>query len=215
MNFKTEFSRQFHSLRNVLLFLQIPAGMIMLLVLFLKLKYDIDTGNLTRDANAVAEQPLYIGLVSNLGILFWCASAAICFFSGWIGNKRGGASIESFLVYSGVLSVILLFDDLLQLHEDFFPEELHIPEEWILLLYTSLAIAVFFQYRAIIPSTNYLILLSCTILFGLSIAIDLFDPGIRGGGFLEDSAKFLGVLTWFGYYTSVGYECLSQKISST
>ncbi len=211
MNIKSEISRQYQVLQNVFIYLQIPAFLILLFVLFLKLKFDIDTGNFTRDSNGVAHQPIYIGLVSNLGILFWCASATISLFTGWAGRKKGSSSIESFLVYSGILSSILLLDDLLQLHEEFFPNVLRVPEELVLVFYGVLAIAIFYRYRKIILTTNYLILLTCALFFGLSIAIDVFFPELPGESLIEDGAKFTGVLTWFGYYASLGYETIKQK----
>lgn len=186
----------------------------MLLVLFLKLRFDIDTGNLTRDVNALAKLPIYTGLVSNLGILFWCASATISLFAGWFGKNKGTISIEAFLVYSGMLSVVLLIDDLLQLHEVFFPEQLQVPEMVVFAIYGIFTIMLFFHYRKIILTTNYLILLTCLLLFGLSLIVDLFLDGFPGENLLEDGAKFIGILTWFGYYASLSYETVKKKISA-
>ncbi|MBI5965597.1 MAG: hypothetical protein HY863_19130 [Chloroflexi bacterium] len=211
MNIKSEISRQIRVLQNTFICLQIPAGLILLFVLFLKLRFDIDTGDLTRDSNSVAHQPIYIGLVSNLGILFWCASATISLFTGWAGRSKGASSVESFLIYSGILSSALLLDDLLQLHEDFFPNVLRVPEELVLVFYGVLAIAIFYRYRKIILTTNYLILLTGVMLFGLSIVVDILLPEFPGESLIEDGAKFTGILTWFGYYASLGYETIKQK----
>ena len=214
MNINSEVSRQLKTLRNVFVFLQIPAGLILLLVLFLKIKFDIDTSNLTQDSNSVAGQPFYIGLVSNLGILFWCASATVCLFTGWTGKSRG-ISVESFLVSSGILSIVLLLDDLLQLHEGFFQNDLHIPEELVIAIYGFFTLTIFFQHRKIILTTNYLILLTCMMLFGLSLVVDLFLPEMPGENLVEDGAKFVSILTWFGYYASLSYDTIKKKISIT
>lgn len=214
MNIKSEISRQFQSLRSVFIFLQIPAGIILFLLLFLKLKFDIDTEDLTRDVNALAGLPPYAGIVSNLGVLFWCASATVSLFAGLIG-KRKGLSIESFLIYSGILSVVLMLDDLFLLHEEVFPENLHIPEKLVFAIYGILAVAIFFQHRKIILSTNYLILLTCTMFLGLSVFVDVFFNDFRGEDLVEDGAKIIGIMTWFGYYATLGYETIKQKISVT
>ena len=34
----------------------------------------------TRDPLSIVGAPVYIGILSNLGILFWAAGATICFF---------------------------------------------------------------------------------------------------------------------------------------
>lgn len=214
MNIRSEISRQFQSLRNVFIFLQIPAGMILLLLLFLKLKFDIDTEELTRDVNALAGLPPYAGMVSNLGVLFWCASATLCLFTGLIG-KRKGLSIESFLFYSGILSAVLMLDDLFLLHEEIFPENLHIPEKLVFAIYGILAFTIFFLHRKIVFSTNYLILLTCTMFLGLSVFVDVFFNNFRGEDLVEDGAKIIGIMTWFGYYATLGYETIKQKISVT
>ena len=213
MSINSEVARQLKTLRNVFVFLQIPAGLILLLVLFLKLRFDIDTSKLTQDSNSVADQPLYIGLVSNLGILFWCATAAISLFTGRLGKSRE-ATVESFLIYSGILSIILLLDDLFQLHEEVFQYKLHIPEELVLACYGIFTVVVFFRHRKIIPSTNYLVLFSGLLLFGFSLTVDTFLGNIRAENLVEDGSKFLGILTWFGYYASLSYETIKKKISA-
>jgi len=213
MNIKSEVSRQFHSLRNVLIFLQIPAGLILLMVLFLKLRFDIDTSDLTQDPNSVAGQPFYVGLLSNLGVIFWGTSATISIFTGLIGKSKS-PSVASFLIYSGILSTLLLLDDLLQLHEEVFQYGLHVPEELVLAVYGLLAAGIFFSHRKVIPASNYLILLASLVLFGFSLSMDTFLEDIPGENLLEDGSKFIGIVTWFGYYTSLGYESIKEKIST-
>lgn len=214
MNIKLELSRQWQWIKPITTFLLIPTFLILLLVLYLKLKFDIDTGFLTRDSNAVAHQPIYIGFVSNLGILFWCASAAITIFASSLEKNKKNIGIESFLLYSGALSLILLFDDLFQLHEEVFPNNFNIPEIAVLAVYGSFAALVFYRFRTIIPSTNFLILLICVGFFGISILVDVFHPEFPGESLVEDGAKFAGVVTWFGYYTSVSFDSIKKKLSA-
>ncbi len=214
MNIKLEISRQWQWIKPITIFLLIPTFLILLLVLYFKLEYDIDTGFLTRDSNAVAHQPIYIGFVSNLGILFWCASAAIALFTSSLEKNKASISVESFLLYSGILSYILLLDDLFQLHEEVFPNNFNIPEIAVLAVYGSFALLVFYRFRKIIPSTNFLILLICSGFFGISILVDVFHPDFPGESLVEDGAKFAGVVTWFRYYTSVSFDNLKKKLTS-
>ncbi len=214
MNFREIVKNQFQALRNVFIFLQIPAVMTLLLVVFLKVRFDISTGDLLRDSNAVSELPPYVGMVSNLGILSWCAAATVCLFTAWAGWKKG-INVESFLLYSGIVSAILMFDDLFMFHDEFFPETLHFPEELVLLVYGSFALVTFYRHRHIILSSNYLILLTSLMLFGVSLVVDQFFKEIPGEKLIEDGAKFTGILTWFGYYAILSYETMKKKIAAT
>ena len=45
---------------------------------------------LTADPLAVCRAPIYIGAISNLGILLWCASASICLFCFALLRKNPG-----------------------------------------------------------------------------------------------------------------------------
>ena len=50
----------------------------------------------TRDPLRIAEAPLYYGIVSNIGILFWCTSAVICLFTSAILCKSNDKGLSSF-----------------------------------------------------------------------------------------------------------------------
>jgi hypothetical protein len=61
-------------------------------------------------------------LISNLGVIGWCAAAAMCLFCAGVLRKRDDPSERrNFLAASGCLMGLLLFDDLFLLHEIFFP----------------------------------------------------------------------------------------------
>ena len=54
----------------------------------------------------------------------------------------------------------------------------------------------------------------CSGFFGISILVDVFHPDFPGESLVEDGAKFAGVVTWFGYYTSVSFDNLKKKLTS-
>ncbi len=213
MNIKSVINKQFTGLRNTFIFFQLPAGLILLFVVFLKIAFDVSTGDLLRDANAVSHRPPYVGMVSNLGILAWCATACICLFTAFLSHPKG-INVESFLLYSGILSAILMFDDLFQFHDEAFPEYLNLSEELVLLSYGLFALIIFYRHKDIILSTNYLILLTCLALFFISIVVDQFFKEIPAEKLIEDGAKFTGILTWLGYYLQISYETLKKKITA-
>ena len=59
-------------------------------------------GDLTRDPAAILDVPVYVGFLSQIGILLWAATAAICLFSAAVLWRREPVdSIARFLVCSG------------------------------------------------------------------------------------------------------------------
>jgi len=89
----------------------------------------------------------FLGFVSNLGVLVWCASAAVCLFSWAVLRNRVDARIfASFVFYAGLLSALLLVDDFFELHELVFPKYLHVPETFTYACYGFLAVALLFTF---------------------------------------------------------------------
>ena len=75
--------------------------------------YNIPISSFTRDPTVVLGGPSYIGFISNIGILFWAFTAAICLFSSVIHKQGNNQATSQFLLYSGLLTLWLLLDDLL------------------------------------------------------------------------------------------------------
>jgi hypothetical protein len=154
---------------------------------------------------SVANIHPFAGVVSNVGVLLWCASAAICLFSWSIlryGNSERGPS--NFLGYSGLMTVVLLLDDLFLFHEVIFPHYLGIPEQITIIVYGSLVFYWVIAFKTFILETEYLILLTAFTFFGLSLLVDVFQYRIEPflGDWrilLEDSFKLLGIVGWCGY----------------
>ena len=79
--------------------------------------YDIPVYKFTADPTATLSAHPFTGLVSNIGIIFWCATVAICFFTFAIYRASNQDKISIFLLISAFLSLILLLDDLFLFHE--------------------------------------------------------------------------------------------------
>jgi hypothetical protein len=58
------------------------------------------------------------GVFSNLGVILWCVAATVSLFSLSV-YTHASPQTKSFLLYSGILGVILTLDDLLVVHENF------------------------------------------------------------------------------------------------
>jgi len=162
---------------------------------------DISLDTLTRDPAAVGDLPFYTGALSSLGAMLWAAAAAICLFGARMA-ARGGASRRDgeFLRSAGLLSVLLGLDDLYLLHEQFGPGVLGLPDDALLLLYALLLAAVLLIYRVEILRGEWLLLGGGLALFAASLAIDLIVDEAPGVLFLEDTAKFLGIVVWLVYF---------------
>jgi len=147
---------------------------------------------------------VYFGLLSNLGILLWCASVAVCLFaflqvyhvSRW--NRPG-----AFLLYAGIFTGILLMDDFFQGHEKIYPKVFGTDEEMIYAVYAALLAFYLVVFRDDLLKCDPKLLCLSLALFALSLLIDqlveieglLEKDGIIHRLF-EDGSKFVAVYAW-------------------
>lgn len=201
------------SLLPVLLWFYLPIIAILAIVAG---TVDIHLGALTRDPLALLNQPFYIGFFSNIGILFWCAAAAICFFSfALLQNYYRSRKMHSFILYSGIVTSVLLLDDLFLIHEEVAPKYLFIPEKFVYLIYAVMLLVYLVKFRKTILKTDFSLLILALGWFALSIVFDKgyipLSPSMVKRGFdfyLEDGAKLLGIVSWFAYLAKVCGGCI-------
>jgi len=170
----------------------------------------VPMASLIRDPVAIFDGHFYHGLVSNIGVLLWCATAAISVFRGaenWhAGFRRSGA----FLLSGGILTAMLLLDDFFLAHEQIVPRFTRLPEK-IALAFYPVAITVYIAayWREIVRADAILFLLSLA-LFAVSSLIDVgFDyhfyeaPAgleVSASVILEEGAKFIGIAAWAAFH---------------
>ena len=70
---------QLKSLFPILMGLYIPMLILVAMIVLVGLQLSIPMADLTRDPSATTGDSPFIGALSNFGVLFWCASVAICF----------------------------------------------------------------------------------------------------------------------------------------
>ncbi len=150
------------------------------------------------------------GVISNLGVLFFAACAAILFFSSfvlWRLNKE--RDFLPFLLYSAVLTSILLADDFFMFHECLFKaylglQELHSYAAYIFLFFIGGVV-----FRKQLLNTEYILLLVVFGFWGMSVLIDMGHHQIEryiDGNYrilVEDGFKYLGIVTWAGYFARI------------
>ncbi len=185
--------------------------------MLVRLQDAVPVENLMRDPAAIAIHPIYYGAFSNLGILFWSASAAVCFLGSYLLGQlsaetqlsaRSGAA--QFLLAFGCFSTVLCLDDLFMLHEWLFPEKLHIHEGVVLVSYAVTFLALIFRFRQRLLQTRPILFLVSCLLFATSVAIDVLPLGsvltADSIYWLEDGTKFLAIFFWLAYFAKAAAE---------
>jgi hypothetical protein len=170
---------------------------------------------LTKDpiAGMVDSIPFYTSILSNLGIVFWCFTAAVQFFAAWILRRADSGSPESgFLFWSGLLTLVLMLDDFLLMHERLG----HTIESVIFATYGILVAIISLAYRQLIFRTNYLVLVAALGFFMMSMVLDnvLTQIGIDipYRTTLEDAFKVIGIVGWSYYFVGFATMCVRQVV---
>jgi hypothetical protein len=186
----------------------------LLLMLAVYVQPYVKISELTRDAVIVSEGMYYFGLISNMGILLWCATATTCLFSVVLLHTWRITLHKFFLLFGGLLTATLLFDDFFLLHEEAIPRLLGINEKYVVAMYPLLIVSFLAYFADILLATNYLVLLSSICLLGLSILTDILikQPTNELGYLFEDGFKFMGIVGWFYYFTSTCIEILKRGV---
>ncbi|MCW8995149.1 MAG: hypothetical protein OQK77_04970 [Psychromonas sp.] len=203
MSLAKEFLVQFKKFTPVLA----PTYIVLLGLLFsvavISVRYNIPVAEFTRDPTVILGGDPFTGFISNIGIIFWCFTAAICFFSSAVYRTYLSGIVSLFLKASGMLTLWLLLDDLFMFHDSLFPKYLHVSEKIVYLGYLVLISLYFLKFKEVIVKTEYPILFMACSFFALSVLSDVFLPQ-KGWEFLfEDGFKLLGIVTWFIFFTRV------------
>lgn len=203
----------------VLLKLFFPGILFLFLLIAFSFKLHVDFGMLSRDVNGIFNAPPYVGMLSNFGIFLWSLTAAVVLFTYKLSiafdqNKRQ----SHFLLFAGLLTVLMFIDDLFMLHEYIFPIYLHLPDSLFYFVYGLSVILIFYFYFDLVNNSDYVLFIGAFMLFGLSgfcsEAWDYFGIRVPYQHILEDGTKFLGILSWFFYFTRLSYQYLSLLLKT-
>lgn len=204
--------------------LYLPPAIFLFLLAYFKNRYSIpsyiffdDPAVILPSLQLVSILPLFAGVASNIGILFWNATLVLCFFSYYLLRKKESlGKLPSFLLFSGLLTTLLLLDDLFLFHDaliQFLMYPIHVEEVITFSIYGLLAVALFLKFRGIIPGTDYLFLILAFVFFGVSLVVDLWVGELMNDStFLEEGAKLYGIISWFGYYAVVSYRAIKNDL---
>ncbi len=194
-------NRQFRYVIPVLLIIFLITFLSLLVAILISTVKNIPLDSLTKDPTAIMNAPFYIGAFSNIGIMFWSGSVALCFFAAYklyfIPHLK---SQYYFILGSGLVSLMLGVDDLFLVHEYVFPHYFSIPKNAVFLTYANLILIYLIYFRKLIFETEYIILAIAFCFMGLAAVSKIFPLPIPKDTFLEDSLKLFGIVSWFTYY---------------
>ena len=199
-----------------LLITGIPSICILIGIVMANIIFGIDFRLMTSDVTAIAKINPLSGILSNFGIILWCSAASVCFFAAIAIRNTGSKDSFWFLVYSGLLSAYLLFDDFFEIHEILAGHYVGIREIYTYMVLGMAVLIYLFIFRRIIWRTNFSFLLMAFVLLGSSVVTDVFQEWLmlRIGHwefFIEEGFKWLGIACWCSYYVRISYHFVVEN----
>jgi hypothetical protein len=197
----------------LLLKIYLPPVILILVFFMISLKMNMPFGMFTRDPAEITNSSPFLGVVSNISILLWCSSAAICMHSFLLLRKNiKYKKLSMFFLVSSVITLILMFDDLFMLHEEVYHDYFHIRQRYVYIAYFMMILIYLLSFRKTILNSEYMPLVVAFILFGVSILVDGITDRITDIPFhhlFEDGPKFLGIAGWLGYFGNFSLKIFS------
>jgi hypothetical protein len=173
-------------------------------VQFFAIYKNIPLENLTQDTVTVLNGAPYIGLLSNLGILVWCAAAAICFFTAYI-LREYTVEDAKFFVSAGLLTTFVMLDDLFLFHDYVYVSWLPHSHMLIIAAYGLGVILLVARFRKIVRESFYALFVTALLCFAIAAVPDLQNkafllPNTFPSTLVEDGFTLLAILFWLVYF---------------
>jgi hypothetical protein len=204
---------QLKNLTPILVIIFAASLVVLSAIILVGLDYHIQLNHFTKDPTQIMNAPFYLGLFSDIGILLWCGSSMTCFFAFALLQKSNETKpLRTFLLFSGLVTMLLMIDDLFLLHEEVFPKYIGIPEKGVFIIYSNILLLYAILFRETILKTEYLLLGMGFFLIGVSTFVKRIPMPIPEDTFLEDVVKLFGIICWFTYFLRLGYIELKKII---
>lgn len=201
------------------------AAAVMAVLVWAAAKNGVSFEGAVSDPQEVTELRL-LGIVSTTGVLLWTAAVAFCLLAASVVEPAGaGRRWRSFFLASAAVTLVLLLDDFLLVHEfaddvvsvfvdfDRTREQKDILEGVVFLGYGLLFLAYGYYYRQeILGSKDRRFLVAAAAMFLLSLFLDLGGadlvgvelPGSRSSfdveSLAEEGPKFIGIVYYATFY---------------
>lgn len=169
--------------------------------------------HVSRDPATALGGPFLIGYLSYLGACLWCAAAAVALFSALLARGGGDGAGAAFFSATGLLSGLMLADDLFMVHDGLVPHLLGDVERWNLALYALLAGAYLVAFAPLIRRTCLPLPAATGCAFAGSVLVDaqLIPVPESRRHLAEDGCKFIGIVNWAAWVTTA---CLQRLRTS-
>lgn len=168
--------------------------------------FGIDYYDLVRDPNAIARNPGYFGIVSNIGVILWIVGAAAALQAFAATFDAGTTALRRTLLAGGLFSTLMGIDDFLMLHEAV--ATMGIPEEVVLVPHMILLGALCYCAYTVRSATPRLLLVASVLSMGLSFAADMAPIHVGGATFVEEAFKLIGILFLTTYLVAISHQAL-------
>jgi hypothetical protein len=196
----------------------IPASFILFVMGMVGFLFHVEIPMFTRDVTAIARIHPLAGILSQLGMLMWCAAAVVCAFAAITLRNVQPSNTFWFLLSSALLTAYLLFDDIFLFHEALAFKIFGVDE---VVVYAVLGISVaayLIGFRRTILQTNFGALVLALGFLSMSVALDSFlEPLLMPLGhwkaMFEDGAKWLGIAFWCSYYVETSHQFFMRALS--
>ncbi len=203
--------RQFRALLPTILLAYVPTLAVIGGITIFALSTGKRVWYFTEDPFVIGNLPFYAGILSNLGILFWCAGGVICFFSyAVLAKEESGGNYRRFLFFSGFFTSLFLFDDLFQMHRIFYHKYPNLTNSLVCGFYGLLVFWYLLYFKSQILKTEFLLLSFALIFFAMAVLVDIFSFLPRGNTAFSDGLKFFGIVGWFAYFARTCWKVLRK-----
>tara|TARA_B100001964_G_scaffold242729_1_gene318404 strand:+ start:496 stop:1176 length:681 start_codon:yes stop_codon:yes gene_type:complete len=204
-----------HNLRKAIIVAVIPSLIVYALAINLSAMAGIKGLLVIRDLAQTCESALGIGLISNLGYLFWIATAAIALFTAYSTPTHSQHKLKELLLCGGWFSFILCIDDMFLLHDRY------IGQEFLYVVYAIFAFLIVFRFRdQLLKNGGEIFILAATLLafsvltdkFQLDL-VDILPVKYEALQIFEEGVKFLGISAWFYFWWSTSSKYIRKAVS--
>ena len=175
----------------------LTSSILYFLILYISHLYDIKLFLVIRDLAQTCGYPIGVGMISNIGILLWGATASICLFTTFSENINRESS--KLLLLGGLFSGLLCIDDFFLLHDRY------VGPDFLNLTYLAISIFLLVRFRTILKKIGLFNLIISILFLGLSIFFDgviqqIFDQSYDITQLIEEGFKFLGIACWLNFW---------------
>ena len=183
----------------------LPSTILYLAILSVSNFYNIKLSLVVRDLAQTCGYPIGVGMISNIGILFWGAAASICFFTTFLESINRESS--KLLLLGAIFSSLLCIDDLFLLHDRY------IGPDFLNLTYLAISIFLLVRFRRILKKIGLFNLIISILFLGLSVFFDgviqqIFNQNYEFTQLFEEGFKFIGIACWLNFWCKASSNAL-------